>query len=368
MKYSKLMDNNKIDFRYVFIFSGLLFFVLCTYGNEVDVKGTLGALGNTCVAQGSPSPTCASVKGEGSTGSCNYLNDASNSTYACYDCSSCTDVNPNCPNQPTSCDSGKYLVTDGYLCNVCYGCPAGYYCPDNSDSKVQCPDGTTSPPGSVTVTQCVSSCGTEPSSCQPGYYLTSNNGCKTCERCPSGKYCTGGSYQPKNCGVGEIPNSNASGCVAENNSSCPSGAYEDRAIAESNASSYCGGQNRTHTVFSNANCFGYRCNDCKSGYIEVNGNCTDNNPGNGGGTPSGGGGTPSGGGGDVTPPGDEEDDGDDNNDYNTDDDNIDDSEDGGNDSSSSNPQTGNIITFIVIFLGFVMVGYAVYYYSVLKDY
>ena len=64
----------------------------------------------------------------------------------------------------------------------------------------------------------------------------------------------------------------------------------------------------------------------------------------------------------------EEDDGDDNNDYNTDDDNIDDSEDGGNDSSSSNPQTGNIITFIVIFLGFVMVGYAVYYYSVLKDY
>lgn len=45
--------------------------------------------------------------------------------------------------------------------------------------------------------------------CDPGKYLTDD---KKCEACPSGKYCSGGTEEAKNCPTGWVPKSDQTGC------------------------------------------------------------------------------------------------------------------------------------------------------------
>ena len=90
-----------------------------------------------------------------------------------------------------SCNPGYYLPADSTSCTQCPKnsyCPGGTFNPTNTDSGItQCPDNTTSLPGSDSADDCAPII-----SCNPGYYLPANS--QQCAQCPRNFYCSGGQY------------------------------------------------------------------------------------------------------------------------------------------------------------------------------
>ena len=90
-----------------------------------------------------------------------------------------------------SCNPGYYLPADSTSCTQCPKnsyCPGGTFNPTNTDSGItQCPDNTTSLPGSDSADDCAPII-----SCNPGYYLPANS--QQCTQCPRNFYCSGGQY------------------------------------------------------------------------------------------------------------------------------------------------------------------------------
>ena len=90
-----------------------------------------------------------------------------------------------------SCSPGYYLPADSTSCTQCPKnsyCPGGTFTPTITDSGItQCPDNTTSQPGSDSADDCVLNI-----PCNPGYYLPANR--QQCMQCPRKFYCPGGTF------------------------------------------------------------------------------------------------------------------------------------------------------------------------------
>ena len=92
-----------------------------------------------------------------------------------------------------SCNPGYYLPANSQQCMQCprnHYCPGGTFTETTSDSGItQCPDNTTSQPGSDSADDCVLNI-----PCNPGYYLPANS--QQCTQCPKNSYCPGGTFTP----------------------------------------------------------------------------------------------------------------------------------------------------------------------------
>lgn len=331
---------------------------------------------------------------------------------ACIDSSG---DNPNCPNgNATSCPAGKYLYKDAYLCGSCLDCAGDYYCPGGTSSYRTCPEGS-SP--NADHTACVSdsndnpNCtGTQPTSCPAGKYLNTDAYlCKSCNSCPSGKVCRGGTSSPATCPTGSVPNASQTACVAEDDSgdtgSCK---YPKREDAVTAAIADCDTKNKTYNITTSNGCYLYTCGSCKSGYTQTNGNCVapssapsagcydcggtilwknkgasldgcsttpttcPSSPGGSGGGGTGGGSGDNGDNSGTSGPAGGSDSSDDSGSSdgtggNDNTGNTGTSNDNNNQNNvNSNPQTGSIAIFVVGVLCIAMMGYAIYYYGILK--
>lgn len=476
MKYNRLINNN-IDFKYVFILSIILFFGLCTLGNNVvEIKGTMSAYVCPDNAPNEVSGVCcpdgytSSVSGgycynsNYSNGRCNKieyiykLNYAQkgiyeNSGYTCklqppykylYYCYKYVEDNiSNCRVSSSSKVTESNCIEAGQYQNSstsCADCGIGYYCPYGSTERKAC--------GKNMTTDTTTASSFEQCRCITGYVKDL-----------SGYNCINGTLNNTSGEVG--------GDEIEEEKSCSDyGLFDKLELAEQ----YCESQNRNADPKTDTSkgiaCYSSSCGGCLNDFHDEGGSCVPNTSEENNETDNETGDSPNNGdteqpnntgndgskpcyvcptssnswefsrnnittqwgncwyfsnsvscSGKYTPPVSGDDIDNDNNNDNTENDGdnsdeppVDDDQDTNNNTDddkesesssssssslsssssssssdeenkpnsnvesssssnvSSNPSTGNIVTFVVLVLGITMLGYVVYYYSVLKDY
>lgn len=127
--------------------------------------------------------------------------------------------NTNGPSQSSDqngcvCNAGFYWVGSVNGTSPCALCQAGSYCAGgNTVPSIACPAHAESPPGSVTIAQCV---------CTAGYYPLNNN-INQCTLCPPGAFCSSGNLStcPANSSSLGQGSSSKSACT------CNAGYYGD---------------------------------------------------------------------------------------------------------------------------------------------
>ena len=118
-----------------------------------------------------------------------------------------------------SCSPGYYLPADSTSCTQCPKnsyCPGGTFTETTSDSGItQCPDNTTSQPGSDSADDCVLNI-----PCNPGYYLPANR--QQCMQCPRKFYCPGGTFTEttSDSGVTQCPDNMYSPLGSDSSDDC----------------------------------------------------------------------------------------------------------------------------------------------------
>ena len=137
----------------------------------------------------------------------------------------------------TSCNNGYYASTQGQTTS-CATCPAGYYCPsgklipcakgsaNNQTGRYStctlCNKSTNSITGTVAVNTAMTSC----TSCNNGYYASTQGQTTSCATCPAGYYCPSGKLIP--CPKGSYCPSGST-----NATKCPAGSYSSSTNATS---------------------------------------------------------------------------------------------------------------------------------------
>lgn len=143
---------------------------------------------------------------------------------------------------------GPNITQGGYykLNNVTTLCPSDSYCPAGSDQSILCPIGSSSSPGSTTVTDCIS---------KAGYYFNPSTGSNAI--CTTGSYCVSNSIIPIPCPTGStslLKSTSINDCSTifpgtflsnGKNTPCPEGSYCPTAsiqpiLCPSNTTSYIG--------------------------------------------------------------------------------------------------------------------------------